>query len=260
MLNYDQIRNGYSQTENMVLTKSMMVEYLQYELLDSLFKQKGSSFLSFIGGTAIRIVYGGSRFSEDLDFDNFGLSFLDFQQMLDKVVKDMETKGFLIEFRFVEKGAFHCYVKFPNILYQYKMSSLEDEKILVRIDTVRKKKFVEPTMVTLNKFDVYCSILANPANILLSQKFIAILERKNAKGRDFFDVSYLYGFAKPDFEYIQNMTGSNQKSFTKKLLEKCESLDFNKLMADVEPFLFQPEQAVRVGDFNEFIRKQLNRG
>ena len=50
--------------------KAALVEYLQYEILDSLYKQKNSEKLSFIGGTSIRIVYGSQRFSEDLDFDN----------------------------------------------------------------------------------------------------------------------------------------------------------------------------------------------
>ena len=53
----------------------MLVEYLQYELLDSLFKDAAAAELSFIGGTAIRILHDSPRFSEDLDFDNFGLSF-----------------------------------------------------------------------------------------------------------------------------------------------------------------------------------------
>ena len=54
----------------------MLVEYLQYELLDSLFKNKAVAALSFIGGTSIRILHDSPRFSEDLDFDNFGLSSL----------------------------------------------------------------------------------------------------------------------------------------------------------------------------------------
>ena len=61
--------------------RGMLVEYLQYELLDSLFKNSAAATLSFIGGTAIRMVHDSPRFSEDLDFDNFGLSFEQFENL-----------------------------------------------------------------------------------------------------------------------------------------------------------------------------------
>ena len=43
-------------------------ELLQLLLLDNLYAQSGSERIIFQGGTALRWVYGGMRFSEDLDF------------------------------------------------------------------------------------------------------------------------------------------------------------------------------------------------
>ena len=43
-------------------------ELLQLVLLDNLYAQSGSERVIFQGGTALRWVYGGVRFSEDLDF------------------------------------------------------------------------------------------------------------------------------------------------------------------------------------------------
>ena len=43
-------------------------ELLQLILLDNLYAQTGSESIIFQGGTALRWVYGGMRFSEDLDF------------------------------------------------------------------------------------------------------------------------------------------------------------------------------------------------
>jgi predicted nucleotidyltransferase component of viral defense system len=43
-------------------------EQLQLLLLDNLFAQSGSEKIIFQGGTALRWVYGATRFSEDLDF------------------------------------------------------------------------------------------------------------------------------------------------------------------------------------------------
>ena len=191
MLTLEQIKKHTGEDIFQRSPKAALIEYLQYEILDSLFKQKNSEKLSFIGGTSIKIVYQSQRFSEDLDFDNFGLNFEEFKKLLDNTTRDMSLKGFELEFRFVEKMAFHCYIKFPNILFLNKLSPNDDEKLLIRIDTVEKDKGITPETYILNKFGVYRKILVNPINTILSQKILAILERKREKGRDFYDVSYL---------------------------------------------------------------------
>ncbi len=257
MLTFDQLKTMYSNIE-LAYPRNILVEYLQYELLDSIYKQKNSSQLSFVGGTAIRIVYNGNRFSEDLDFDNFGLSFFSFKSLMEEVVRDMGLKGFFIEFKMIEKGAFHCYIKFPELLQISKLSNLKNEKILLRIDTVKKTKLFKPQLFTLNKFDVYRSILVNPVDILLSQKLMAIIGRKRKKGRDFYDASYLYSKTEPNFSYILKNYSLNKKDFFKKLLAICHGLDFKALSKDVEPFLIFPEQVKRVANFERFIKTKAS--
>ncbi len=256
MLTFEQLQSYYP-SHTVASLKSILVEYIQHELLDSLFKQEKSQHLSFIGGTALRIAYNGSRFSEDLDFDNFGLSFDEFQGLADAVVEDMRLKGFAVEFRTIEKSAYHCYVKFPRILQEAKLESDAEEKILVRIDMMEKEKIFVPVVHTLNKFDIYRNILVNPVDILLSQKLITILERKREKGRDFFDVSYLYGMTQPNFEYIETIMEMSKEEFIKKIFSRCAELDFSFLAKDVEPFLMNPEQKIRVTHFQTFIKQQL---
>lgn len=256
MLTFEQLKRYYP-TDSVASSKSMLVEYVQHEILDSVFKQKQSRHLSFIGGTALRIVYGGSRFSEDLDFDNFGLSFEEFEDLADAVVGDMRLKGFSVEFRTIEKGAYHCYVKFPHILQSTSIAAAPGEKILVRIDAMEKERIFTPAVYVLNKFDIYRSILANPLDILLSQKLITILGRKREKGRDFFDVSYLYGMTQPNFSYIEQVTGMERDAFIGAVLDRCGRLDFRALAKDVEPFLMYPEQSIRVTDFKNFIEGRL---
>lgn len=257
MLTFSQLRAYYPNSEQMP-AKSILIEYLQHELLDSLYKQEGSQHLSFMGGTALRIVYRGNRFSEDLDFDNFGLSFDEFTELTSAVVKEMELKGFIIEFRFVEKGAYHCYIKFPHILQTAGMSPHATEKILVRIDTVRREKIFTPQVYTLNAFDVYRDILVNPLDILLSQKLLTILERKREKGRDFYDVSFLYGKTQPNTEYIEAITGRSMKDIQDAIIQRCATLNFNTLARDVEPFLMNTDQIQRVKNFQQFISQQFS--
>lgn len=234
--------------------RGMLVEYLQYELLDSLFKNAAAAALSFIGGTAIRILHDSHRFSEDLDFDNFGLSFPRFEELLKTACRDMEYKGFLIECRIVEKGAWHCYIRFPKILQEAGLSPDAERKILIRIDSEQKEKFYDPKRVFLNRFNVYRQILAAPAAILLAQKMMTALYRKREKGRDIFDVSFLSGMTAPDFDYIEKALGTDRTEFLRRFDERLGELDLNALARDVEPFLFAPEQRERVAGFRDFWR------
>lgn len=238
--------------------RGILVEYLQYELLDSLFKQSAASALSFVGGTAIRILFDSLRFSEDLDFDNFGLSFTDFEKLLKTVCRDMEYKGFLIEYRMVEKGSYHCYIRFPAILHQAGLSPNLEQKILIRIDSETKAKLYQPVLRFLNKFAIYRRIQAAPSNILLSQKMMAVLFRKREKGRDIYDVSYLMGLSSPDFEYIEKLLVVNRQEFLRRFEKRLAELDFNNLARDVGPFLFSSDQLDRVITFPDFWNGQLS--
>lgn len=239
--------------------QSAVVEYLQHEILDSIFKQKSSLHLSFIGGTAIRVIYQSPRFSEDLDFDNFGMSFAQFEALLTAACKDMSYKGFEIEYRFVEKGAFHCYIKFPDILHKAGISPLISRKILIRIDTEEKEKNYEPREFVISRFALYRRILAAPPEVLLAQKMLTVLGRKREKGRDLFDVSYLIGIANPDFQYLAECANTRQQEFLRRFDKRLEELDLNFLAKDVEPFLFNAEQRERILAFKDYWAGQSAR-
>ena len=252
MLTVEQISGHFPPPLRQRNPRGMLVEYLQYELLDSLFKNPAAAALSFIGGTAIRILHDNHRFSEDLDFDNFGLSFAQFEDLLKTACRDMEYKGFLIEYRIVEKGAYHCYIRFPEILHQLGLSPDAGWKILIRIESEAKEKIYEPRKVFLNKFGVYRRIPAAPAGLLLAQKMITIMYRTREKGCDIYDVSFLMGLAVPDFAYIEKLLGLDPKEFSRSFNEKLGELDLSFLARDVEPFLFAPEERQRVAGFREY--------
>ncbi|MFH1030256.1 MAG: nucleotidyl transferase AbiEii/AbiGii toxin family protein [bacterium] len=257
MFTFEQIKKKYPEEIARRNPRAILVEYLQVELLDSLFKQSASENLSFIGGTAIRIVYNSSRFSEDLDFDNFGLSFKDFDKLLTETAHDMQKKGFELEFRMVEKGAYHCYVKFAGLLAPNNISNHANEKVLVRIYAVHKKSIIKPKYSLLDLFDVYRNILTNPPEIILAQKLITILERKREKGRDFYDVSYLLGIAEPNYDYLEKEYGVKKIGLKKKILDKIENLDMNNLAKDILPFLIKPNDKERILSFREYIKQRL---
>lgn len=59
--------------------KAILREYLQVKILSIIFSLPESGKLCFIGGTSLRLVYNSQRFSEDLDFDNWGLTVEEFE-------------------------------------------------------------------------------------------------------------------------------------------------------------------------------------
>lgn len=251
MLTIEQIRSYFPEAVFRKNPEGVLVEYLQYELLDSVFKDPGAAELSFIGGTAIRILHQSIRFSEDLDFDNFGLSFEEFEALLDKACRDMQYKGFVVEYRMVERGAFHCYIRFPEILYKTGISPDRGRKILIQVDTEAKEKNYTPRRALLNRFGVFRRIVAAPPGVLLAQKMMAVLYRKTEKGRDLFDVSFLMGMTDPDFDYVQKSLGIEKNEFLKMFTARLDELNLDSLARDVEPFLFEPEQKERVLYFRE---------
>jgi len=258
MLDYQQIKEYFPSTLAKTNPKGMLVEYLQYEFLDSLFKQPGSEELSFIGGTAIRLVHDSQRFSEDLDFDNFGLTYPSFRLLINKTCAEIKVKGFAIETKFTkQEKTYHCYVKFPQLLHQLELSGHREEKILLSVDTERKKKLFTPEVKSLNKFGVFRNITVNPSSVLLAQKLLAILYRPREKGRDFYDASFLGGKTKPDYEYVKAMTGLTRIEFSQKLSERCSRLNFKALAKDVAPFLFDDSQINRILNFKESLPKIL---
>jgi predicted nucleotidyltransferase component of viral defense system len=251
MLTIEQIRAYFAETVFGRNPQAALVEYLQHELLDSLFKDPGAAQLCFIGGTAIRILHGSHRFSEDLDFDNFGLSFVDFGVLLGKACRDMEHKGFTVEFRMVERGAYHCHIRFPELLYKTGISPDKGKKILVRIDAEAKDKLYTPKTTILNKFGVFRRIITAPTGILLAQKMLTVLFRKREKGRDLYDCSFLMGMTKPEYGYLQQTLGVDRPEFLRLFNQRLDELDMVALAKDVEPFLIEPGQTDRVVYFRK---------
>jgi len=260
MLTIDQIASYFPENVFRRNPEGALVEYLQYELLDSLFKNAGSAHLSFIGGTAIRILHQSVRFSEDFDFDCFGLDFTDFEALLADACKDMEYRGFEVEYRVVERGAYHCYIRFPEILFRAGISPEKGKKILLQVDSEIKEPHYTPRVVMLNKFAVFRRILAAPPEILLAQKMMTVVLRKREKGRDLFDVSFLLGLTRPDFDYIRKTLGVDAEAFCRMFTERLEMLDLDFLARGGGPFLFTPDQKGRVLYFRETWDSQRLKG
>lgn len=255
MLDLSQIEQHYPKYLRQ-FKRNILREYLQYKILEVVFNSKLSSKLSFMGGTALRIIHKNSRFSEDLDFDNFGLNKNEFENLSIEIEKGLNRQGFDVEKRNVFKDAFHCHIKFNRLLFENKLSNLESEKILIQIDTEPQNFKYKPERIILNEFDVFTLIFLTPADILLSQKIFAVLNRKRPKGRDFFDVIFLLQNTKPNYNYLNQMININNGSDLKnRMISFSEKLNLKSIVKDVEPFLFNPENSKKIELFADYIKQ-----
>ena len=252
MLDFQQIKDQFPDYMR-GFERAILREYLQYKILQAVFDSRHASKLAFMGGTALRIVYGNNRFSEDIDLDNFGLSWTEFEEVINKVKRFMALEGFDVEIRNVSKGAYRCYLKFPALLYQQGISPLQEEKILIQLDTTVQSYLYKPETILINKFDVFTEIRVTPLNILLSQKIYTAVNRKRPKGRDFFDITYLSSRTKPDMGFLNQKLGvETAESLRKEIAARITAYDFKNLSEDVSPFIINQEDVKRVEKFREF--------
>lgn len=255
MLTIKQIEQQYPESLRS-FKRALLREYFQYKILEIIFVSEYAEKISFLGGTALRIMYENKRFSEDLDFDNFGLNDDEFEKLAQKVRTDLEAQGLDVEINTAGKDAYRCRIKLPRILFDSGLSQHQEEKILIQVDSLAHEFKYKPEKKILNKFDVFLEVFVTPADILLSQKIYAAVNRKRAKGRDFYDIVFLLSFSKPNYEYLKDKLGiDNAEELKKKLLESVSDFDFKRLSRDVQPFLFNAEDAKKVELFKEFIKQ-----
>lgn len=232
-------------------------EYLQHKLLQLIYDSSLADRFTFLGGTCLRIVHGNQRFSEDLDFDNTGITEAGFGALADVIVDGLRLEGYEVEMRLVMKGAYHCHIKFPALLYQQGLSGYPEEKILIQLDTEPQHFVFTPEPYLLNRFDVFTQIYTTPADLLLAQKFYAILNRVRNKGRDFYDAMFLMSRAvKPNYAYLQaKVDVGNADQLRDRLLAHCQTLNMQAMADDVRPFLFRASDDRRVVLFEQYIRQ-----
>ncbi|MDD8032104.1 MAG: nucleotidyl transferase AbiEii/AbiGii toxin family protein [Acidobacteriota bacterium] len=235
----------------------MLREYLQCKLLEIIYSSRYGSSLCFLGGTCLRLVHGNRRFSEDVDFDNLGLERDEFPALAKLIKKQFQREGYEVEIKVVTRDAWHCYIRFPGVLFQEGLSGYREEKIMIRLDAESQSFDYRPERFILNKFDVFTTILTTPLSLLLSQKLYAIVSRQRKQGRDFFDAVFLMGRGvKPDYDFLRAKLGIGDGVVLKKvILEECSSLDMEKLARDVEPFLFDPKDKQKVIKFADYLRQ-----
>jgi len=256
MITLDEIRAGYPPALH-DRTSFLLREYLQYRILQLIYRTDQGRHLVFLGGTCLRLIHGNQRFSEGLDFDNRGLDQEAFKLLGEQVKVGLEREGYSVQIEIRSETEYRCKVRFPGLLFEHGLSGHVGQNVLIQFDTEPQQFQYTPELPRLDKFDVSFSLPCCSPAILLAQKCHAILGRPRNKGRDFYDVVFLLGrHAEPDMRYVQERINVNTlPELCERLLAHCTTLNMEEQAEDVRPFLFDAAMAERVIHFPQLIQQ-----
>ncbi|MDD3559705.1 MAG: nucleotidyl transferase AbiEii/AbiGii toxin family protein [Melioribacteraceae bacterium] len=249
-------------SENELL--KLLRESLQSLALLGLWRSNFFEHAAFYGGTALRILYGLDRFSEDLDFSLLRPNAdLTFEKYRDSIIRELEAFGFKVNFEVKQKSKKSAiesaFIK-TNTLQQLilieapsniistinKQSTL---KIKLEVDTNPPSGFDTEMKYVFSPIQFAVKSFSTPS--LFAGKMHAILCRKwktRVKGRDWYDFAWYVGkYPELNLRHLEErmrqsgdyneQTELTKEKFFEILNATIENLDIEKAKGEVEPFV-----------------------
>ena len=222
-------------------------EFLQILALKSLSDRDAFSRVAFIGGTALRVIFGVRRFSEDLDFSIVNSKGYDFRDICDGLVKTFRLNGLNAGLdKKNGKIVNSAFLSFPGLPHALGLSGHKGEKLSIKIevDTRPPAGWKAQTSILNRTYLFNVSHYDLPS--MFAGKLHACFYRKYTKGRDIYDLFWYLGKkVRPNLELLNNaiaqshgkspgITESNLKEF---MLKAPSHIDLNAARKDVERFL-----------------------
>ncbi|MFH0947910.1 MAG: nucleotidyl transferase AbiEii/AbiGii toxin family protein [Elusimicrobiota bacterium] len=222
-------------------------EYLQILVLKILFDHQVFEKVAFVGGTALRIIYGLRRFSEDLDFSLINKKDYSFRDVVYVLEKGLNRYGLKVELVVKESNVVNaCMLKFVDLLNELKISSIKGQKLSIKIEVDTNSPDGWKTLLTPISKSFIFAVRQFDLPSLYATKLHACFYRKYTKGRDFYDlVWYLGKKIEPNFVLLNNAIKQTENkhlkidsdNFRKFLGKRIEKIDFDYVRKDVERFL-----------------------
>ncbi len=225
----------------------VMRECVQLLFLKELYEEKYSENVFFKGGTAIRLILGGTRFSEDLDFTVNG-NREDFDLFIKRFFKKL-TKLYGFSFKKRKTIAGERYLLTAD-------SSVSDYKIFVNLDfSFREKVLMPARAIIMTSYPVIFTSFVNyiSREEILAEKIRAIMTRD--KGRDIYDLWFLLNINVPVVGGLikAKLAYYNIKDFSPdQLVVKIEKFSKEKFILDLRPFISLNERG-KLADFFDYM-------
>lgn len=210
--------------------------------------------LAFVGGTALRVLYGLPRFSEDLDFSLISKKGFKFVRFLKMLKKELELNGYSIEEAKGNGGktVLSEFIRFKGLLFELGLASHKNEKLFIKLEIDSRPPKGFETEVTLINKNFLFKVRNYAQDSLFASKLHALLFRKYEKGRDYYDLLWFLTRKTPiNFRLLSNAAKQTEgKTFRLDadkarilLTAKIKKSDFPRLLRDVRPFLERDEES-----------------
>lgn len=234
-----------------------MREYLQALVLRSFHDSEAFRCLAFVGGTALRFLHGLPRFSEDLDFSVVSPDGYAGQAWMAKVKRDLALAGFTPEVTWNDRKAVHTgWVRLRGLLHDAGLSPLVDEKLAIKVEVDTRPPGggrCERQIVTRH---LSFLLQYHDPPSLMAGKVHALLTRRYAKGRDWYDLVWYLSQrppVTPNLALLQNALDQTQgvnridaRRWMQEVRSRLVETDIKALVADVGPFLERPHDVALI--------------
>lgn len=231
---------------------NLMREYLQAYVLRIMHDAGVFRSTAFVGGTALRFLYGLPRFSEDLDFFSSAPPVVDFAGLMKKIKEELMASGYTVAVSYNgRKVVQSAFVKFSGVLFEAGISPFKEQNLSIKIelDTNPPAGAVLRTEIVNKYFPI--AFLSYDRASLFAGKVHALLSREYTKGRDFYDLGWYLSKWKdisPNIPFLDNALRQTkwngampaEGSWRDFLREAVKPVDWKKVVEDVRAFLENP--------------------
>jgi predicted nucleotidyltransferase component of viral defense system len=241
---------------------TIAAEALHLAILEGLFGAAESAPANFQGGTAIHLLHGGYRFSEDLDFAGADLTWPAAEVLINKAQPGTEK----LVTQMLGLGR-HSWQLPPAkkkrriyaAWYSFQPQG-QQQKFHVKIECAHYPVYQPQPLAVRSSLDVLQRmplVSGLPARELLTEKITAVLGRAYVKGRDLFDLWYFREILRTpiEAELLRTKLSDYQVSWTKKAITaKLKNYSHEALAREMRNFLPMPHRRLLEKDGFRAIR------
>jgi len=214
-------------------------EYAQHLFLNYFYQQPLTNKIFFKGGTALRLVYGSPRFSEDLDFSSNVANIGKIEQAALEVLGEIEREG--IKTEIVESKST------PGGYLGIFSFQLLETTVALRLEISSRDKQVKGEVVTvMGEFIPSYTIMILRLEQLIGQKIRALKQRQ--KPRDWYDLYFILR---------ANLLPVPQRAVLNQLLLQLKTIKIN-FARELKLFLPQSHWLV-IKDFKGSLTREITR-
>lgn len=210
-------------------------EYVQHLFLSYYYQQPQTDSIYFKGGTALRLIFGSPRFSEDLDFSTPITSTKLLEDLIINALQALEKENLdtdIIEFKKTAWG----YLSFLKIL-----------SLPLELNFSQRDKNIHGEFVTIaGDFLPPYTLLSLAPNQLIAQKLTALLARQ--KPRDFYDLYFILR---------KNLLHPSQKNPLPSILRLLSKSEIN-FESELKQFLPKSHWPI-IRDFKSSLEQEIRR-